>query len=115
MVSGRQRGAGSGSQGNPWRDWFGRNCGALHLESVCEDLESASDLSRFQAALADCSSHDLLKTVDQEVDTLVGRVDDRASQSVDNMIVRDRRRVHLYYPLLWVWHRLESIVLDAVG
>ena len=67
----------------------------------------ASDLSRFHADLANCSSHNLLSTVDQGVATLIGRVSDRASQNVDNMVVRDRRRVHQYYPLLWVWHRLE--------
>jgi len=67
----------------------------------------ASDLSRFQAALANCSTHNLLTTVDEGVAALIGRVGDRAFQSVDNIIVRDRRRVHQYYPFLWVWHRLE--------
>ena len=36
------------------------------------------------------------------------RVAIKASQNVDNLFVRDRRRVHAYYQLLWVWHRLDE-------
>jgi uncharacterized protein DUF262 len=67
----------------------------------------ASDLSRLQADLANCPSQNLLTVIDQGIATLIGRVSDRASQYVDNIVVHDRRRVHQYYPLLWVWHRLE--------
>jgi hypothetical protein len=31
----------------------------------------------------------------------------KATQQINTVVVRDRRRVHVYYPYLWVWHRLE--------
>ena len=36
------------------------------------------------------------------------RVTPKAIQYIENFVVKDRRRVHAYHNLLWVWHRLDE-------
>ena len=39
---------------------------------------------------------------------MMARVSTKAVEQINNVLVRDRRRVHAYHPFLWVWHRLEE-------
>lgn len=69
----------------------------------------ATDLNTFYTELKGCSTSSFLSVVDQGIARLMDRVATRASQHVENLLVRDRRRVHAYYQLLWVWHRLDDV------
>ena len=68
----------------------------------------AMDLTDFYGKLKECSADSLLNTVDESIGQLMGRVSVKAVEQINNTVVRDRRRVHVYYPLLWVWHRLDA-------
>jgi len=68
----------------------------------------ASDLNALHTELKGSTSATYLDVVDRGIARLMDRVATRASLHVDNLLVRDRRRVHLYYQLLWVWHRLDQ-------
>lgn len=68
----------------------------------------ATDLNALHIALKNCSVDSFLSVVDQGTAQLMERVKTKAIQQIDNLIVRDRRRVHAYYQLLWVWHRLDA-------
>jgi len=68
---------------------------ATDLRSLCERLET-------------CRPADLVAIVDDGISQLMGRVSLKATAEIENNVVRDRRRVHEYYSLLWVWHRLED-------
>lgn len=68
----------------------------------------AMDLSDFNEKLKECSANNFITTVDRAIDQLMGRVSSKASEQINNTVVRDRRRVHAYYSLLWVWHRLNA-------
>jgi hypothetical protein len=46
--------------------------------------------------------------VDDAIAQLMGRVSGKATEQVNNAVVKDRRRVYGYYSLLWVWHRLNE-------
>jgi hypothetical protein len=41
------------------------------------------------------------------------RVTPKAIQYIENFVVKDRRRVHAYHNLLWVWHRLDDARWNA--
>ncbi len=68
----------------------------------------ATDLHGLQIKLMNSLAGNLIATVDDGVDQLMGRVSIKATEQINNTVVRDRRRVHVYYPLLWVWHRLDE-------
>lgn len=69
----------------------------------------AADLNEFKGNLEKCAANSLLTTVDSGVNQLMGRVSVKAIELINNTVVRDRRRVHIYYPMLWVWHRLDTL------
>ena len=68
----------------------------------------ATDLNGFYVKLKECSTRNLIATVDDGIGQLMGRISVKATEQINNTVVRDRRRVHVYYPLLWVWHRLDD-------
>ena len=68
----------------------------------------ATDLNSLHGELKSCSATTFLDVVDRGIVRLMDRVATRAIQHVDNLLVRDRRRVHAYYQVLWVWHRLDE-------
>lgn len=68
----------------------------------------ATDLNGFYVKLKKRHASDLIATVDEGINQLMGRVAIKATDQINNTVVRDRRRVHAYYPLLWVWHRLDD-------
>lgn len=69
----------------------------------------ATDLNGFNGRLKECLASTLITTVDAGISQLMGRVSVKAIEQINNTVVRDRRRVHVYYPLLWVWHRLDNL------
>lgn len=69
----------------------------------------ATDLNGFYRKLRECLSGNLITSVDESIGQLLGRVSVKATEQINNTVVRDRRRVHIYYPLLWVWHRLDEV------
>jgi hypothetical protein len=68
----------------------------------------ATDMNGFHMKLKECLASSLIAIVDDGIGQLMGRVSVKATEQINNTIVRDRRRVHVYYPLLWVWHRLDE-------
>lgn len=68
----------------------------------------ATDLSTFYVKVQECNSVTMIATVEAGTAQLMGRVAGNAVQRIDTIQERDRRRVHIYYPFLWVWHRLEE-------
>jgi hypothetical protein len=68
----------------------------------------ATDLNSFYMKLKNCLPIGLIATVDDGISQLMERVSVKAIEQVNNIVVRDRRRVHAYHPLLWVWHRLDE-------
>lgn len=68
----------------------------------------ASDLNGFWVKLKECSGSNLIITVEESINQLMGRIINKAKEQIDNTVVRDRRRVYIYYPLLWIWHRLDQ-------
>jgi hypothetical protein len=67
----------------------------------------AHDLHGISKNLASCSAETLLATVDAGINKLMERISQRAISHITNTVVRDRQRVYVYYPFLWVWHRLN--------
>jgi len=76
--------------------------------AVFNFLNFATDLNALHVALSNCSAGSFLNVVDQGISQVMNRVATRAAQHIDNLQVRDRRRVHAYYQPLWVWHRLDE-------
>lgn len=68
----------------------------------------AADLSVFYMKLKECSADTLVAAIDNSIGQLMERVLAKASEQINNTVVKDRRRVHIYYSLLWVWHRLDD-------
>ena len=67
----------------------------------------ATDLNVIHKSLENCPASTFLEAVDQSIAKLMDRVVPKAIQHIENLVVKDRRRVHAYYNLLWVWHRLD--------
>ena len=65
-------------------------------------------MNGFHVKLTKCSASDLIATVDDGIGQMMERVSIKATERINNTVVTDRRRVHVYYPLLWVWHRLDE-------
>lgn len=68
----------------------------------------ASDLNVFYSKLMGCTASNLIESVDEGISQMMARISHKAIEQINNTVVRDRRRVHIYYPLLWVWHRLDE-------
>ncbi len=68
----------------------------------------AADLSLVHSKLAHCLPDELISTVKDGVSQLMSRVANKATEQINVISVRDRRRVSAYYPFLWVWHRLDK-------
>jgi hypothetical protein len=68
----------------------------------------ATDLNAIHNSFENCPASNFLELVDQGIEKLMDRVVHKATQHVDSFVVMDRRRVHTYHNLLWVWHRLEK-------
>ena len=69
----------------------------------------ATDLSGIYEKLKACSADNLTAAVDDSIGRLMGRVSEKATEQISITVARDRRRVHVYFSLLWVWHRLDEI------
>jgi hypothetical protein len=65
-------------------------------------------LSVIHKSLETCPASKFLEVVDQSIAKLMDRVVPKAIQHIENLVVKDRRRVHAYHNLLWVWHRLDA-------
>lgn len=76
--------------------------------SVLNFQNFASDLTAIHTALQDCQAHNFIAVVDQSVAKLMDRVVFKAIQHIENLVVKDKRRVHYYHNLLWIWHRLDE-------
>jgi hypothetical protein len=87
--------------GSQWANVWGDGA-VLNFQNFAIDLHS------IYTKLRACVASNLVTTVDDSVVQLMGRVSVKATEQISNTVVRDRRRVHVYYPLLWVWHRLDD-------
>ncbi|MBM4002725.1 MAG: DUF262 domain-containing protein [Planctomycetes bacterium] len=87
--------------GSQWANVWG-DAAVLNFQNF------ATDLNDIHAKLMKCTASNLFDTVDEGIDQLMGRVSVKATEQINNTVVRDRKRVHVYYPLLWVWHRLDE-------
>ena len=77
-----------------------------HSARNLQDL--ATDLTTIAKELRQSAQYDFLATVDNTVQRLMDRVTRRATANTAALVVRDRSRVHQYYGLLWIWHRLDA-------
>jgi hypothetical protein len=68
----------------------------------------ANDLNDCHTSLRGCNSVNFIEVVDKGITVLMSRISAKAIDQVNNIVVRDRTRVHTYYPFLWVWHRLDE-------
>ena len=68
----------------------------------------ATELNLIFSKLNSAQATDIIATVDDSISQMVGRISTNAVDQINNVLVRDRRRVHAYHSYLWVWHRLED-------
>ena len=68
----------------------------------------ATELNTLFVNLLECRSNSFLSTVDNAIGQMMGRISIKANEQINNAVVRDRKRVYVYYSLLWVWHRLDN-------
>ena len=87
--------------GSQWANVWG-DAAVLNFQTF------ATDLSEFYVELSGSESDNFILTVSRGTERLMGRVSIKATEQVNISIVRDRRRVHAYFSLLWVWHRLDK-------
>jgi len=87
--------------GSQWANVWG-DAAVLNFQNF------ASDLNGFIAALSNCSPVNFIDIVDKGIVELMNRISTKAIDQINNVVVRDRNRVFVYYPFLWVWHRLEE-------
>lgn len=77
-------------------------------EGATRNFQDFADvLHAFANELERCTSESLVATVENGAQSLMAKVIPKALQYISNVVVADRARVHTYYPLLWVWHRLD--------
>lgn len=86
--------------GSQWASTWGEH-------AVRNFQELANELSKMAKELQNSDESNLLEIADVAIQRLMNRVAERALSHVVNFTVRERTRVHLYYSLLWVWHRLD--------
>ena len=87
--------------GSQWANVWGDGA-VLNFQNFASDLNSISE------KIKTARSETLLVIVDDGINQLMARVLTKATEQINNVLVRDRRRVHAYHPFLWVWHRLED-------
>jgi hypothetical protein len=87
--------------GSQWANVWGDGA-VINFQTFATELNTI--LGKFKATQAT----DLLATVDESIGQMMARVSTKAVEQINNLLVNDRRRVHAYYPFLWVWHRLED-------
>ncbi len=75
--------------GSQWANVWG-DAAVLNFQNF------ATDLNGIYVKLAGCSVGNLLATVDEGIDQLMGRVLVKATEQINNSVVRDRKRVHAY-------------------
>lgn len=68
----------------------------------------ATELNLIFSKLNSAQATGIIATVDDSISQMVGRISTKAVEQINNVLVRDRRRVHTYHSYLWVWHRLED-------
>lgn len=68
----------------------------------------ATELHAIFGKLKTAQASGLIAAVDDSINQMMARVSTKAVEQINNVLVRDRRRVHAYHPFLWVWHRLEE-------
>lgn len=68
----------------------------------------ATELNRFSKKLRSSDATSFLSTVDESIHHFMERITPKALEQINNVNVRDRKRVHDYFPFLWVWHRLDE-------
>ena len=68
----------------------------------------ANDLNAIHKLLNACDEANYLNVIDQSIKKMLDRIVPKAIQHIENLIAMDRRRVHMYYNLLWIWHRLDD-------
>ncbi|MEK6624117.1 MAG: hypothetical protein AABY86_04060 [Bdellovibrionota bacterium] len=88
---------------------FGSQWANIWGDGAVQNFQNfATDLNSINVKLKKCQASNLAATVDDGIDQLMRRISAKATEQINNVVVTDRKRVHLYYPLLWVWHRLEE-------
>jgi hypothetical protein len=88
---------------------FGSQWANVWGDGAVSNFENfAVDLSSMHSKLTHCSANDIVSTVKDGVAQLMSRVVTKATEQINNVAVRDRKRVSTYYPFLWVWHRLDK-------
>jgi len=68
----------------------------------------ATELNTIFGKLKTAQAAGLIAAVDESISQMMARVSTKAVEQINNVLVRDLRRVHAYHPFLWVWHRLEE-------
>ena len=68
----------------------------------------ATELNSIFGKLKTAQAPGLIAAVDDSINQMMARVSTKAVEQINNVLVRDRRRVHAYHSFLWVWHRLED-------
>ncbi len=87
--------------GSQWANVWG-DAAVLNFQNY------ATDLNDCHTALKGCDSVNFIDVVDKGITELMSRISTKALDQINNIVVRDRTRVHTYYPFLWVWHRLDD-------
>ena len=87
--------------GSQWANVWGDGA-VLNFQTFAFDLRAAS------RELSAATAENLVVIVDSGIERLMGRVLVRATEQINNFVVRERKRVHSYYNFLWVWHRLDA-------
>lgn len=87
--------------GSQWANMWGE-------AAVANFQRFASELNAIHKSLKQVNPSNLLNIVEASINQMMAHVSVKAVEHININIVRDRRRVHSYYPLLWVWHRLDS-------
>ena len=72
----------------------------------------AYDLKSINEALKNCDKTNFTSTVSTSVTTILARISDKAILHVNTFNVYDRRKVSMYYYILWIWHRLYKTRWD---
>lgn len=87
--------------GSQWANVWGDGA-VLNFQNFATELNSiCGKLKAVQAS-------GLIAAADDSIKQMMARVSTKAVEQINNVLVRDRRRVHTYHPFLWVWHRLED-------
>jgi hypothetical protein len=87
--------------GSQWANVWGDGA-VLNFQNFATELKTIFD------NLKTAQASGLIAAVDDSINRMMARVSTKAVEQINNVLVRDRRRVHAYHPFLWVWHRLED-------